>query len=71
METLSIEIVNPRAMKILKELEGLNLINISKGNKNDFTRLLKQLRNKRHSISESDIAREVEIVRLKRYANKK
>lgn len=73
METISVSIVNPKAKKILKSLEDLKLITISKTDQleGDFTSLLQKLRS--HSSeapSFDEISKEVEIVRNRRYANK-
>ena len=52
METLKVEILNPKAKNILKGLADLNLINIKRERKkSDFTQLLAKLR------KQSDTAR--------------
>ncbi len=66
METLRIDIVNPKAKKIIKELANLNLINIRDKNPiKSFETLLKKLRNKNGDITLEEITKEVEIVRTK------
>ncbi len=69
METLRIEILNPKAKNLLKDLADLNLIKINKEeNKSDFSLLLKKLRTKsRDEISLDEITKEVEETRKSRY----
>jgi len=67
METIRVEILNPKAKNILKELAELNLIKISTDEASDFTRLLKKIRAKStDEISPEEITREVEEVRKSR-----
>jgi len=70
MNTLRIDILNPKATRLLKDLEDLKLIAIKKNSsKNGFAGILKRLRAKAKSVPTSEeIAREVEIVRARRYA---
>lgn len=66
METIRIEILNPKAKNLLKDLADLNLIKINKEKtKYDFSSLLKKLRSKSSSnqISLEEITKEVEEVR--------
>ncbi len=71
METLRIDIVNPKAKKIIKELADLNLITIrDKKPIKSFQALLSKLRNKTERISLDEITKEVEFVRAKRYGKK-
>jgi len=69
METLNIEIINPKAKSILKGLANLNLIRIQKNKPaTGFSELLKKLRkNSESSLSLDEITEEVEAVRNKRY----
>lgn len=69
METLNIEIINPKAKSILKGLANLNLIRIQKNKPvNEFSELLKKLRkNSERSLSFDEITKEVEAVRKERY----
>ncbi len=69
METIRIEILNPKAKNILKGLADLNLISIKKEKrKSDFMDLLTDLRSKADSAPSLDeITAEVEAVRRKRY----
>jgi hypothetical protein len=69
METLNIEIINPKAKSILQGLANLNLIRIQKNKPaTEFSDLLKKLRkNSESSLSLDEITKEVEAVRNKRY----
>lgn len=69
MNTLRVEILNPKAEKLLKDLADLNLIAIQDTSKNGFASVLKRLRSKAKSTPTFDeITSEVELVRSKRYA---
>ncbi len=69
MDTMRIDILNPKAAKILKGLADLNLIAIQDTSKNGFAEVLKKLRSKAKSAPALDeITKEVELVRNKRYA---
>ncbi len=71
METLRIDIVNPKAKRIIKDLADLNLINIrDKDPIKSFEALLNRLRTKGKEISLDEITKEVELVRSKRYGKK-
>ncbi len=71
MEILKIEILNPKAKSLLKDLEELKLIKIRKvpsDSKSQFKDMLKRLRSKSDSAPTIDeITREVEAVRKSRY----
>ncbi len=69
METVRIDILNPKAKNLLKDLADLNLIKINKEKKkSDFSTLLKKLRTKsKDEISLEEITNEVEQVRKSRY----
>ncbi len=68
METIRIDILNPKAKKLLKDLADLNLIKIKKDKKSDFSNLLKELRSKSgEEINLDEITKEVEAVRKSRY----
>jgi hypothetical protein len=70
MNTMRIDILNPKAAKILKELADLNLIAIQDTSNNGFAKVLKQLRSKAKSApSLKEITAEVEKVRSKRYGD--
>jgi len=65
---MRIDILNPKAAKLLKDLADLNLIAIRDTSKNGFTTVLKKLRSKAKSAPTFDeITKEVELVRSKRY----
>jgi len=67
METIRVEILNPKAKNLLRELAELNLIKISKEEKSDFTQLLKKIRaNSTDEISLEEISLEVEEIRKSR-----
>ncbi len=68
METIRIDIINPKAKKLLKDLADLKLIKIKKDVKADFSSLLQKIRNKSSkSLSLDEITKEVENVRKSRY----
>jgi hypothetical protein len=69
MNTMRIELLNPKAAKLLKDLADLNLIAIQDTSKNGFATVLKNLRSKAKSAPNLEvITKEVELVRSKRYA---
>lgn len=69
METINIDIINPKAKSLLDSLADLNLIRINKEkNEPDFSSLLNKLRTKSsQEISLEEITKEVEDVRKERY----
>lgn len=67
MATLNIEILNPKAKKLLFDLAELRLISISEKTSNPFLDTIKKLRSKKATISLEEISEEVELVRTKRY----
>lgn len=67
MSTMTIDILNPKAAKLIKDLADLNLISIQNPSKNGFAHILKKLRSKTKSAPSLDeISREVELVRARR-----
>jgi hypothetical protein len=70
MNSIEIDILNPKASKLLEDLADLNLITIRKKSDKDFFKLIKKFRTKakNSSITMEDITKEVELVRAKRYA---
>lgn len=69
MNTMTIDILNPKASKLLKDLAELNLISIRANSKNGFASVLNKLRaNSKKAPSLEEITKEVELVRAKRYA---
>ena len=69
MESLRIEIINPKAKRLLKNLADLELIRIKKEQvKSDFSELLNRFRNQSEEApSLEEITKEVESVRKARY----
>ncbi|MEX2565688.1 MAG: hypothetical protein WD431_07090 [Cyclobacteriaceae bacterium] len=69
METIRIDILNPKAKALLKDLANLELIRIRKEKPNkDFSELLKKFRSNADKVpSLEEIALEVEAVRKARY----
>lgn len=69
MTTIRINILNPKAVQLLKDLADLDLISIQETSQTGFTALLKKLRSKaQNAPSFEEITKEVETVRSKRYA---
>ncbi len=69
MDTIRINILNPKATKLLKDLAALNLISIQDVSKSGFAEVLKKLRAKSKTVPTfEEITNEVELVRSKRYA---
>lgn len=71
--TLQVDILNPKATKLLQDLADLNLISI-KGNTDDgFLKIIEKLRTKANTNPPTleEITKEVESVRAKRYAKEK
>jgi len=71
MTTLQIDIIEPKAAKLLEDLAAMNLISIQSTNQERLKMLLNKLRNNSDEISMDEITKEVEIVRAERYANRK
>jgi len=69
MESLVIDILNPKAKRLLQNLADLNLIRIKKKkDKTEFNRLLERLReNADDAPSLDEITKEVESVRKSRH----
>ncbi len=70
MDSIRIEILNPKARKLLKNLAELKLIKISdlSERKNEFKKLLEKLRSKTDNVpSIETITKEVKAVRKARY----
>ena len=65
---IRIEILNPKAVKLLRSLADLDLISIKEESKKGFADVLKKLRSNAQSAPSLDeISNEVEKVRTKRY----
>ena len=73
MTTLQIDLLNPKAGKLLKNLEDMNLISIRNTSDDGFLKLVNKLRSKakKNPPSLEEITREVELVRASRYAKSK
>lgn len=69
MESLRIEILNPKAKRLIKNLADMKLIRIKKElAKSDFSELLDKLRSQSGNVPSLDeITKEVESVRNARY----
>lgn len=68
MNTIRVDILNPKAKKLLKSLVDLDLIAIREYSENGFSQLLKKLRSKETvKPTLEEITKEVELVRSKRY----
>ncbi|RWY57389.1 hypothetical protein [Mucilaginibacter gilvus] len=69
METIKVNIINPKALKLLNDLADMDLISIQESPKNDLESILAQLRSQSNSApSLEEITKEVEAVRAERYA---
>lgn len=71
METLRIELLNPKAKKILNSLKELKLINIKKSefSREKFLKILEEMRQD-EPLSLEEIQKEVESVRSERAKSK-
>ena len=67
MATLNIEILNPKARKLLQDLADLRLISISESKVNPFLMAIKKIRSKKSNLTLEEVTKEVEIIRSKRY----
>ncbi|MBK8711559.1 MAG: hypothetical protein IPL97_06785 [Niastella sp.] len=70
--TYQVDILNPKADKLLQSLVDLKLITLSKTSEDPFMTIVKRLRKKAavKPPTFEEITKEVEIVRSKRYASK-
>jgi len=72
MKTIELNILNPKAEIILKDMEKKKLIAIQKPSKSTLQYVLNKLRsNAKTAPSLKEITKEVELVRAKRYAKVK
>lgn len=73
MNTVQIDILNPKANRLLKELADLNLISIRAVNDDGFMEIVRKFRNKAKATPPSleEITKEVEAVRANRYGKAK
>ena len=72
MEALKIEILNPKALQLIKGMEDLKWISIKETSRDGFFEVVKKIRKKAEKKSRAfeDITKEVEYVRSRRYAQK-
>jgi hypothetical protein len=73
MSTIEIDILNPKAGKLLQNLADLKLISIRSAGDDSFLKAVQQFRSKakKNTPSLTEITKEVEAVRAKRYARSK
>ncbi len=73
MTTYQVNILNPKADKLLQDLADLQLISISETSSDAFLTVVQRLRKKAASKPPTleEITKEVETVRAKRYAKNK
>jgi hypothetical protein len=73
METIKIDILNPKAKSLLKDMAELDLIRIKKDKiQSEFKELLDKLRiSSGNALSHDEITKEVESVRKARYEKHK
>ncbi len=73
MTTIQVDILNPKAGKLLEDLAELKLISIRKASDDGFLKLVNKFRTKarRNPPTLEEITKEVEVVRSKRYAKAK
>jgi hypothetical protein len=71
--TYYVDILNPKATKLLQDLADLKLISIKQTGEDNFLAVISRLRKKASAKppSLSEITKEVELVRSKRHAQKK
>ena len=71
MEAFKIEILNPKAMQLIKGMQALNLIKISEDKVSTLQAYLKKMRKNTASVPSLDeIAAMVDEVRTERYAKR-
>ncbi len=71
MEALKIEILNPKALKLIRGMQDLNLIKVSDAPATKFKAYLKRMRqNSSTAPSLEEITKIVEKVRSARYSKK-
>jgi hypothetical protein len=73
MKTYQIDILNPKAARLLQDLADMKLIAIKESKKEDFMNIVSKFRKKASSNVPTleEITKEVEIVRSERYAKNK
>jgi hypothetical protein len=73
MDTVQVDILNPKAERLLQDLADMNLISIKEVTSDSFLKVVAQLRKKaqKNPPTLEQITKEVERVRAKRYAKEK
>ncbi|RYE35759.1 MAG: hypothetical protein EOP42_05810 [Sphingobacteriaceae bacterium] len=73
MQTIQVNVINPKAYKLLQDLAELDLISLGDVKENGFLKTVSELREKAatHSLSLDEITEEVESVRANRYEKNK
>jgi hypothetical protein len=73
MNTVQVDILNPKAGKLLQDLADMNLISIKEVANDSFLKVVRELRKKaqKNPPSLDEITKEVESVRAKHYAKAK
>jgi hypothetical protein len=74
MVTYQVDILNPKADRLLKDLADMNLIAIKQTNSDGFMEVIERLRSKAEQLGPptmEEITQEVETVRAERYARRK
>ena len=73
MQTYQVNILNPKAAKLLQDLADLNLISIKQTSEDSFLKVIGKLRSKAVGTPPplGEITKEVEAVRAKRYGRNK
>ncbi len=71
--TYQVDVLNPKADKLLQDLAALDLISIKPSTNQSFLKVVSKLRVKAsgNPPSLADVTKEVELLRAKRYAKKK
>jgi hypothetical protein len=72
MKTYQVNLLNPKAAKLLQQLAELRLIELKETHQQDFFKIVSKLRKKaiEKAPSLEEITEEVEKARASRYANK-
>ena len=73
MVTYQVDILNPKADRLLRDLADMDLIALKPAERTGFMQVVERLRAKAavNPLTIADITREVELVRKKRYARHK
>lgn len=73
MSTLKIDILNPKATRLLQDLADLKLISITDTSGDQFLKIIKKLRRNESKVlpTMEEITNEVEVVRTARYEKAK